>query len=325
MSFRKLSDFLLEKENSRAKVSSSLQEYREHVLANFASFVLKKESAQDLVKNVLNVNRIRNILQSVDYPYSEAFCIAAKAGNLESLAKNLEACLSWGRKSGFGTSHFAEISEIVQNYHAKHLGEEFGPVDVDMAVDSLVSECLSDINQIVAKLEKIVEQIDFKCNIHVKALVPENDIYASKFEITIESVLPVTILATKTKKGFKYSLDEDSMPETLKGNYQSLLQRLKENPAYKHVISLYMAQPPAKRQLFEKVKQDISLGFQSILPKDTTLTNMVVDETHDYWRVKVPKSHLVQFLREGDLSTFCLVEDTPVRWIELIQKGSNEK
>lgn len=326
MAFKRLSDFLKEKQNSRAKVGFTLQDYREHVLSNFSSFVLKNEYAQEVVKNVLNVNKIRNILQSVNYPFCEAFCIAAKAGNLENLGKNLEKCISWGYKSGYSSAYFAELTEIVQNYQAKHLGEQFGPFDVDMAVDSLVAECLADMNLLVAKIEQAAEQIDFKNNIVVKALVPEDEIYASNFEIVVESINPISLLATKTESGFKFSfMQEGVLPDALKGAYENLLQKLKENPAYKHVVSLYMAQSPAKRQLFEKVKQDVCLGMQSVLPKDTTLTNMVVDETCDYWRVKVPKNYLVNYLQEGDMTTYCLVEDAPIRWLELVQKGSHEK
>jgi len=144
--------------------------------------------------------------------------------------------------------------------------------------------------------------------------------------VKINGIYPALFTLTHTHQGFKAeNFVSNNLPDRVSTQYQILMKKLQENPNYKQIISLYMPQPTAKRRLFEQKKKEIALGYKTMLPEGTTLTNMIIDENIDYWRVKLPKEYLISSLHEGDMLSYHLVEDAPVRWLELVKKGQNEK
>lgn len=326
MPIKKLADFLREKKESRCKISCCCKNYRENILGNFSSLVLKNQDATDMVKNILDVNQIKKSLEAIGYPYVEAFCIAAKSGSINSLEKNLDRCRLWANAHGVSSANFAVVEEIVQNFEAKHLGENFGPLDVDIVVNSLVTECSILFNKVVARLEMITEQLELNNSIKIEAILPENGLLVDSMLVSIEGMYPAIFTLIHTHQGFRVeNFISNNLPDGIRTHYQALMKKLQENPNYKQIVSLYMPQPTAKRKLFEQKKKEIALGFKTVLPEGTALTNMIIDENIDYWRVKVPKEFLMNSLNEGDMLSYHLVEDAPVRWIELVKKGQDEK
>lgn len=326
MPIKKLADFLREKQESRCKIRCCCQNYRENILANFSSLILKNQDATDMVKNILDVNKIKKNLESISYPYIEAFCIAAKSGSINSLEKNMTRCRLWTKSHGINSANLAVVEELIQNFEAKHLGESFGPIDVDIVVNSLVTECNILFNKVVAKLEMITEQLELSNSIELEAIMPEDGLLVDSMLVKINGIYPALFTLNHTHQGFKAeNFVSNNLPDRVRTQYQSLMKKLQENPNYKQIISLYMPQPTAKRRLFEQKKKEIALGYKTVLPEGTTLTNMIIDENIDYWRVKLPKEYLISSLHEGDMLSYHLVEDAPVRWLELVKKGQDEK
>jgi hypothetical protein len=235
-------------------------------------------------------------------------------------------CRSWAKSHGINSVNLAVVEELVQNFEAKHLGESFGPIDVDIVVNSLVTECNILFNQVVAKLEMITEQLELTNSIELEAILPEDSLLVDSMLVKINGIYPAFFTLTHTHQGFKAeNFVSNNLPDSVRTQYQTLMKKLQENPNYKQIISLYMPQPTAKRRLFEQKKKEIALGYKTVLPEGTTLTNMIIDENIDYWRVKLPKEYLISLLHEGDMLSYHLVEDAPVRWLELVKKGQDEK
>jgi hypothetical protein len=114
------------------------------------------------------------------------------------------------------------------------------------------------------------------------------------------------------------------MPESMRTQIDALLQRIKDSPKIKKMVTLYMAKPHQDRNLFERKRRDISLGIKTTLPKNTILMNMPIDEKNDIWKVRIKEEKLSKILNEGDFLQYQLMDESDLIWINLVE-AKNEK
>jgi hypothetical protein len=113
------------------------------------------------------------------------------------------------------------------------------------------------------------------------------------------------------------------MPSAMRSQIDALLQRIKESPKIKKMVTLYMSKPQSERNLFERKKREIALGMKTTLPKNTVLMNMPIDENNDIWKVRMREEKLSRILQEGDFEQYQIMDEVDLIWISKVK--NNEK
>lgn len=323
MSFKRYSSYIQEKKQLQPVISIDLDVYKEHIFTNLSGLVIKNDVENlNVLKKIVNISNIRKKLYDLNYPYVEAFVISLKNGNPSGIYRNLDRLKQYENSEKI----VAMVESSFWNYQAKVLSTRLTSEDVDHIIDSLISESTICIREIISKIELILEKIDWDNHpIKIQALIPQNDWVVESVKVFVGGLIPSNFILKKTIKGFDIVEENIDGSNKIKNQIINFIEKLRENPNYKQIVTLYMSQPKDKRQLFETKKRDIALGIKTILSQGTYLTNIPYYENTDLWKIKVDNKNLFKTLHEGDFIGYELLDDTEIRWIEILKEGETNE
>lgn len=322
MSFLRYSEYVQQKTESKKTVIYMVDQYREETHANLARLVLTKtDYFEEAVNSLLNISRIERMLHEAHYPQAESVCIALQTGNDEKVSQKLISLRRWLEQCGLPVNSCALIERACLDYRSKQITKEFEPEDVDAATANLVEDCYHFLDAIKGKLEAALTKIDWdNQEIVLEAVVPESGLKVQQARLHLGELYKMTVDINRAEQGFVVQEAEfPVLPDSLKQQFQSLIGKLRSSDRYGKILSLYLPEPQAKRSLYENKKLDVSLGIQSILPKNTILLSRP-DGDQDIWKVRIAADNLVKVMEEGDLIAYRLLEETRLRWIERVEK-----
>lgn len=321
MSFLRYSEYVQQKTEAKKTVRYMVDQYREETHANLAHLVLTKtDYFEEAVNSLLNIGRIERMLHEAHYPQAESVCIALQTGNDEKVSQKLNSLRRWLEQCGLPVNSCALIERACLDYRSKQITKEFEPEDVDAATANLVEDCYHFLDTIKGKLEAALTKIDWDDQeIVLEAVVPESGLKVQQARLHLGEMYKMTVDINRTEQGFVVQeVEFPVLPDSLKQQFQSLIGKLRSSDRYGKILSLYLPEPQAKRSLYENKKLDVSLGIQSILPKNTILLSRP-DGDQDVWRVRIASDNLVKVMEEGDLIAYRLLEEARLRWIERVE------
>ena len=319
--FTRYKEYCEKKANSQSKIAISIDDYKEQLTTNISGLVLKNSDNNQCVKNFIDVTNIKSKLEKVDYPYVESFIICLENSNITKISNQVENLERWLYLNSKDDSVIPLIESVVYTYQSNMIRKKLDPKDIDDIVEGLCCKTLDVMREMVFNLEREIEKIEWDHHpINFTAVYKENRA-SEEATVTIGENYHVVFDFKKTDRGFLVeNIVFSEMPSSMRSQIDSLLQRIKESPKIKKIITLYMNKPQEERNLFEKKKRDISLGIKTTLPKNTLLRNMPISESEDIWKVRLRQDKLTKVLNEGDFIEYQLLDDVDIIWIKLLEK-----
>jgi|688.fasta_scaffold214338_2 hypothetical protein len=324
--YKNLSDYISKKSIQLTTVRMSLDFYRENLTTSLSGLVMKSDDkSRDALRRTIDCEKIKNALEEADYPFIESFMICLEQGNSKKILNHIQKIEDWIFENSLDESIVNLIESEFWLYQSNILKKEIEPEDVDYAIESLTDKSTFVLEEMVLKIENELSKIEWDNHpIMIKAL-PSDKWIAEKARVEIGNQFVSSFDLLKETNGFVIeNIVLSEMPERMKNQIQALMQRLKESPKIKQLVTLYMSKPVVNRDLFENKRKQIALGIKTFLPKGTILTNVPIDENQDIWKVKIEKINLLKSLQEGDVSGFKIIGESNLRWIELFRR-QNEK
>jgi|LakMenEpi03Aug12_release.lakeMendotaPanAssembly.Ray.scaffolds.fasta_scaffold02041_40 hypothetical protein len=322
MLFKKYSEFVENKKQSQPSVVLCLDAYREHLMSNLSGLVLKNSPIyQDALKKTIDVTKIKKSLLEIGYPYIESFSICLENGQTDNIARQIQKFDNWLYLNSKDTEILKFVESAFWKYQLNLMLKKIDPKDVDLTIFSLVDKSRNVLGEMAFKIEKIIESIAWDNHpIFIEALIPTDDWIVDSARISIGEYFQAHFDMNKKNENLDVTtVIFTEMPQKMRDQIDNLLNRLKESPKIKQIMTLYMSKPENLRDFFERKKRDVALGIKAFIPQGTLLQNKPFYEGQDLWKVKIDYSSLVKTTQEGDVTGYQLLEDANVRWIELIK------
>jgi len=298
-----------------------MDEYKEKLHADMASLMLKPDKQLvEARKNIVNIKEVARTLSELAYPLSDEFKMAIRTADPKRVNHAHMTFRRWADYHKPDQSLSDKIETAMFQYQAKLYGKDFGPEEADDVVKSLIAESTSIIDQMIHNINLAISKIPtwHEHKIVVEAICPEVGWVVSEAKISVGDAFQADFLYEHTSTGFKSKLlTEEELPGSLKNDMQDLLAKLRTNPKYNKILTLYMTRPLSERRYFEIAKRDLSLGIEAVLPSHITLANSPLPGNSDVWKVRVEEKYLKECLHEGDVKEYQVIgEEAPMRWIE---------
>jgi len=299
----------------------STDEYKEKLQADMASLVIKPdEKIIEAFKNIIDIKEFSINLSELSYPFSYELEMAVKTGDPKILNRAHSKFRKWSNYTDADQIFSNKIETTIFKYQSKLYSREFGPLESDEVLKSSLVESVSIIDQMSHNINLAISKIDNWNNhqILIEAIPPKTGWIISEAKITIGDSFKISFLYENTSIGFKIkSLQEkEELPISMKENIQDLLTKLKNNPKYNKILTLYMTTPFSERKYFETIKRDLSLGIKTTLPKHVALKTIPFSyEENDVWKVKIDEKYVKEFNKDIKEYQF-ITDETPVLWIE---------
>lgn len=302
-----------------------MDEYKEKLHADMASLMLKPDKQLiEARKNIVNFTDFARTLSELAYPLSDEFKMAIRTGDPKRVNHAHMTFQKWVSYAHPDRVLSDKIETTMFQYQAKLYGKEFGPEEADEVIKSSLSESTAILDQMSHNINLAISKIPTWHNhkIVIEAVCPEIGWIVSEAKITVGDTFNAVFLYEHTSTGFKSKLiTEEELPASLKNDMQDLLAKLRTNPKYNKILTLYMTRPISERRYFEIAKRDLSLGIEAVLPNHVVLSTISLPGNSDVWKVRVEEKYLKECLHEGDVKKYQVVgEEAPMRWIERMSK-----
>ena len=298
--------------------------YQEQLNADVSSLLLKPdERIIEARKNIINITEINYILSSISYPLMNELCMALRTGDMRKVSHSHMVFRRWAEYSKHNQDLIDKIETAIFHYQIKLYGNEFGATEADKVVKSSVAESYVVLNKMAQTINLAISTIKEWQNhqVVIEAIPADKDWIVNEAKVTIGSSFLADFIYEHTSLGFKVkNISENDLPLSFKNDFQNLVNKLQQNPKYNKILTLYMNRPLSERRYFEILKRDLSLGIKSALPNHIILSSEPLSENSDIWKVKVEERYLHEYLNEGNIKQFQLIEETPIKWIERINR-----
>ena len=313
---------------SRPQTLVIMDEYKEKLTADLAGLLLKPDKQLiEARKHIVNINDLSRTLSELAYPRADEFQMAIRTGDPKRISHAHMTFRRWADYTCPDKKLSDKVETVVFQYETKLYGKEFDANDADQVVKSSLSESQAILNQMVHNIDLAISQIPNWHNhkIVVEAIIPQNGWVVSEAKVTIGDSFQVNFVYEHTPTGFKIKdLNEGELPASLKADLQDLFSKLRGNPKYNRVLTLYMTRPLSERRYFEIAKRDLALGIEAVLPNHITLATTPLFGDSDIWKVRVEEKYLREYLHEGDVRQYHVIGDeAPIRWIERMSNEEN--
>lgn len=311
---------------TQTSIQIVMDEYKENLYADMASLILKPDNRLvEARKNIVNIKEIARTLSELAYPLSEEVKMAIRTGDPKRVNHAHMTFRRWANYHKPDRDLSDKIEIAMFQYQTKLYGKEFGPEEADDVAKSSLSESVAIIDQMAHNINLAISKIPKWQNhrIVIEAIYPEVGWVSSEAKVTVGESFQAIFVYEQTSTGFKAKLltEEEEMPASLKNNMQDLMAKLRTNPKYNKILTLYMTRPISERRYFEIAKRDLSLGIESVLPSHITLATIPLPGDSDVWKVRVEEKYLQEYLYEGDVKQYKVIgEEAPMRWIERMSK-----
>ena len=312
----------------RPQIIVIIDEYKERLNADMAGLLLKPdEQIIEARKNIVNIKEMARTLSELAYPRTNEFQMAIRTGDAKRISHAHMTFRRWADYTCPDKNLSDKVETAIFQYETKLYGKEFGPAEADKVVNSSLSESKAILDQMVHNIDLAISKIPNWHNhkIVVEAMIPQNGWIVSEAKISIGDAFKANFVYEHTSMGFKVKdLNEGEIPASFKMDLKDLLSKLRENPKYNRVLTLYMTRPLSERRYFEIAKRDLALGIEAVLPNHITLATIPLFENSDIWKVRIEEKYLREYLHEGDVKQYHLIGDeAPMRWIERMSNEEN--
>ena len=297
--------------------------YQEQLKADVASLLLKPDDKLiEARKNIIDINEMNHILSKISYPLMNELCMALRTGDVKKISHAHMVFRRWAEYCNHDQNLIDKVETAIFHYQIKLYGNEFGANDADKVVESSLAESHAILNKMSQNLNLMISSIPKWGNhkIIIEAISPDKDWIVNEAKVKIGDMFFVDFIYENTPLGFKIkNINEtQELPQELKTDFQLLLNKLNQNSKYNKILTLYMNRPISDRRFFEIIKRDLSLGIKSALPSHIILSTSPLIENADVWKIKIEEKYLYEYLNEGNIKQYQIMEDAPLKWIERI-------
>lgn len=312
---------------AQPQILTVMDDYKEKLSADMSSLLMKPTDQMDEArKNIINIREVTRTLSELAYPLAEEFRMAVRTGDPKKVGHAHMTFRRWAKYSEANRVLADKIETAMFQYQTKLYGKEFGADDADEVIKSSLGESQAVLDRMSHSIDLAISKIPTWHNhrVIIEAIYPEKGWIINEARVTVGEAFLASFVYEITSSGLKVkSVSEEEMPATLQVDMQALLNKLRSNPKYNRILTLYMTRPLSERRYFEIAKRDLALGIKAVLPNHVTLATVPLSGDSDVWKVRVEEKYLHEYLQEGDVKQYHIVgEEAPVRWIE---RMSNEK
>lgn len=310
---------------TKSNIIIAMDEYKEKLYADMASLVIKPdEKITEALKNIVDTKELSMNLSELSYPFSNELEMAMRTGDPKRVNYAHSKFRKWSNCTNADHVFSDKIENTIFKYQSKLYSKEFGPTESDEVVKSSLAESTAILDQMSHSINLSISKMTNWNNhqILIEAISPKTGWIISEAKVTIGDSFQASFLYEKTPMGFKVkSLQEkEELPTSLKEDINDLLTKLKNNPKYNNILTLYMTRPISERKYFEIIKRDLSLGIKIILPKHITLKTIPFSgEENDVWKVRIEEKYIKESNKESNKEYQLIAEETPIRWIERLK------
>lgn len=323
--FTSFNQFVSQKNEKKQEFTYIFDAYKEFLTINLSRLVLKNDgSLKECLSELIDKTKFRNELDCSGYPYSEALILSFENGNFQNMQQQLEKFERWIYKNKKSENLMKLVESEFVNYHAITHKSKLDADDVDRIIESFMIKSKKILTEVSEHILDITAKNKWeKHNIQLECIVPNEGFISNECRVIIGDNYRSIFDVKKTNQGYEVSnIQFDEMPQDLYYQMQNLIDKIRESPRIKKVLSLYMNKPVSQRSFFENKKREISLGIKSHLSMGTVLTHFD-HQKGDLWKVKLDNTPMNQITKEEYVG-YELLEDANIRWIELV-RASNEE
>lgn len=298
--------------------------YREQLDADMSSLLLKPDAKLNEVrKKTINVQEITKVLSQLHYPLAEEMSMAIRTGDSKRVNHAHLTFKKWAEYSNPDSFLRDQVETVLFQYQAKLHNKEFGPNETNDVVNSIVADSQVILEQMAQKIDLAISRIHNWQNhkVVVEGLYPESGWVVNEARIIIGDKFPVSFICECGSLAVK-KLEEGEAPSSIRNDVKNLLEKLRQNPKYEKILTLFMSRPLSERRFFEIAKRDVSLGIAAALPNHITLMKNPPAGDSDVWKVRVEEKYLREIKDENNTQYHIVGNDCPIKWIERL---NNEK
>jgi hypothetical protein len=321
MSFMKY----LENKSKTSNIIIVTDEYEEKLHADISSLVLKPDhKIVEAIKNIINTKELNEVLSEISYPRSNELEMAISTGDTKKINRAYENFRHWACDFSSNVNLSNKIESMILQYQTKLYQKDFGPEEVDEVTKSFLLESKSILENMSHSINLAISKISNWNNhkIIIEAIYPKTGWMVLESKVTIGDAFTMSFFYECTPTGFDIKLikEEKEIPESLKDNIYDLILKLKNNPKYNNILTLYTTRPISERHYFDVAKKDLSLGIEAVLPNHVTLTNSPLFGDSDIWKVRIEEKYIKEFSHDGNKKYQIIGKEAPIRWIERINQ-----
>lgn len=303
-----------------------MDDYEQKLKADISSLLLKPDAKiNEARKSLINMQEVYKILSELNYPLRDEFWIAVRSSDPKNIRKVQAAFRRYSEYANLDRKLLNQVESVLFSYQTNLYCKEFNSEDTDCVIKSILEDSTTVLNKMASRIDLAISQIPTWRDYQVKleAISPASGWIVSEAKLTVGNTFNASFICDSFPVFKIKPLEENTeLPEVLKNNLQDLIVKLRDNPKYNRLLTLYMTRPLSERKYFETVKRDLSLGLQSVLPNHVVLTDNPLFNDLDIWKVKIEEKYLREELIENIKQYHVLEQDAPIRWIE---RMSNEK
>lgn len=316
MSFTKYAEI---KNKTKPNIIIVMDDYKEKLEADMASFILKPQyQSHNVNKYIINTLEISKILSEVNYPFSNKFQIALSTTDPKKVNNAYKEFSEWSAYYGDEQLVFkikTEVFKYLKNIYNNNLTVE----NIDEIAQSILCESKSIVEKMSHNIEMAISKIPrWNYKVVLEAINPVDNLLLTEVKVIIGDIVTSSFIYENSLNGFNIKDIEEESPNSLNFIKQNLISKLNANAKYNNILTLYMNRPLSERKIYELAKRDLSLGIKAVLPEHIHLTDKLVLNELDIWKVKIDKQYLVEDIVNGNKQFNFIKDSVPIRWIERV-------
>jgi hypothetical protein len=288
----------IKKRNCEIIIESKDQ--HQDLFEHLSGLVIRKQSnILEIKKHFINCLELEKKLHEINYPFVQSMILAVRSASSSQINKAQNKFYEW--LDGNENDVSKKINSNLIAYKANLKNENLNPQEADEIFKNIVSNSGFFIDKIKFKLNKVSEKLNFKEAV-IYPVFNYNDFDEIEFKIKVK------------EHEFLFSKNNVAINENNDFTKEFCKTFNDQNP---QMLTLYFLQESQKRNYFEQIKRNISLGINSDLPpyiefyKDTQFK-----EDFDLWKVKIKNKYIV----ESEGKFFFNGSDRFIKWIERVDE-----
>lgn len=306
----------------------SIEEYQQKLSADISSLALTPiDNVKELKKNTINLLEIRNKLFYIKYPLIENFSISLKTGDVKKINCSYLEFSNWVDSKKIISKEIEEIKQEVFNYQSSLYEDSITVQDIDKLIINYSNEAKEVVEKISKKIHSAINQVqnwkDHQVRISLNRCENNREYVSTTVKVIFGESFQDFFECELTPLGLEIKSYQENLnaPMSLRKDVNAVLQVLKSKKSNKDLVTLYFNSPITERKYFERVKRDVSLGIEAVIPNYITLFENECQNDDDLWKVKLKNDSIKRVVDINNQITFKVIEDScSVKWIEKINE-----
>lgn len=213
-------------------VEFNLQEFRDSLLADVSDVLLsKKEEAEEIFIDSINMEQTNDFLKSVNYSKSLAFEVCLNAKNTAKIREHLQE-IEKKTTTQIAKLQLDYLKNNIFNYILKIERKNFDSKDVDLVLENKIAK----VEKSLSNLETIFKKFDF---IEIKKIILKPTYESAnsskyKFEVTVNENTDALFICEETSRNILFKnlvilTRQEKLKKEIESFYEFCQKNLRKN------------------------------------------------------------------------------------------------